>query len=87
MLFTPSNQLQGTQQVATLGMVVRDSTGSISLAAVTKIENVESPLHAEFLAILFRLEVARSDSFQSIMVESDSLLIIQKIHTQKGSFL
>ena len=62
--------------VATLGMVVRDSIGSINLAAVEKIGNVESSLHVEFLAILFGLEVVRSDSFQSIMVENDSLLVI-----------
>ena len=50
-------------KVATLGMVFRDCTGSICLAAVKKIENVESPLHAEFLAILFGFEVIISDFF------------------------
>ena len=50
-------------KVATLRMVVRDSIGSISVAAVEKTENVESPLHAKFLAILFGLEVIISDFF------------------------
>ena len=71
---------------ATLGMVVRDSIGTITLRAMTKIDNVESPLHAEFQAILFGLEVARSNSFLSIMVESDFLLAIQEILKQEGSF-
>ena len=60
--------------------------GTICLGAVTKIDNVELPLHAEFLTILFGLEVARRNSFLSMIVESDSLLAIQEILKHKGFF-
>ena len=73
-------------KIATLGMVVCDSIGTISLATVTKTDNIVSALHAEFLAILFGLEVIQSSSFIDILVESDSFLAIQEILKQKSSF-
>ena len=73
-------------KIATLGMVVCDSIGTISLATVTKTDNIVSALHAEFLAILFSLEAIQSSSFTDILVESDSLLTIQEILKQKSSF-
>ncbi|XWS44556.1 hypothetical protein CRYUN_Cryun15aG0056500 [Craigia yunnanensis] len=71
---------------ASLGMVVRDHSGSIFLCVLTRVVNVESPLHAEIKAILFSLEEALNNSFLSLMIESDSLLAIQEIMKQHGSF-
>ena len=73
-------------KVASLGMVVRNDTGTICLWAIMKICNVESPLHAELKAITFGLEVTRDNSFLSILVESDSLLAIQEILKHQRSF-
>ncbi|XWS63816.1 hypothetical protein CRYUN_Cryun06bG0134500 [Craigia yunnanensis] len=67
-------------------MVVRDHLGSVLLCAVTRVERIMSPLHAEIKAILFGLEVALDNSFLSLKVESDSLLAIQDILKQAESF-
>ncbi|XWS39354.1 hypothetical protein CRYUN_Cryun18bG0045900 [Craigia yunnanensis] len=60
-------------------MVVRNATSTICLiSAVMKIENVDSPLQAELKAVAFGLEIAKENSFPSILVESDSLIAIQE---------
>ena len=60
-------------KVASLGMVVRDGSSAFVLCAVKKIDRVESPLHAELMAVAFGLEIAKEKSFPSISVENDSL--------------
>ena len=73
-------------KLAGLGMVLRDSSGSVRLSAVTKIDRVDSPLHAEFKAILFGMEVAWANSFSSLIVESDSSIAIQEISKNQETF-
>ena len=67
-------------------MVLRDSSSNVMLSAVTKIDRVDSPLHAEIKAILFGMEVAWANSFSSLIVESDSLIAIQEISKNQESF-
>ena len=67
-------------------MVVRDYLGSVLLCVVTRVDSIKSPLHAEIKVILFGLKVALENSFLSLMVENDSLLAIQEILKQPGSF-
>ena len=71
---------------ASLGMVVRDHLGSVLLCAVTKVDSIVFPLHAEIKALLFGLEITLNNSFLSLVVESDSLLAIQEILKQPVSF-
>ena len=66
-------------KIASLGMVVRNDIGAIRLCAVMKTCNVESPLQADAKAVAFGLEIAKGNSFPFILVESDSLLVIQEI--------
>ena len=60
-------------------MVVRDSSGSLRLSAVTKTDKIQSSFHAELKAILFGLEIACTYSFSSLTVENDSLLAFLEI--------
>ena len=53
---------------------------------MTRVVNIESPLHAKIKTILFDLEVALNNSFLSLMIESDSLLAIQEITKQLETF-
>ncbi|XVF09628.1 hypothetical protein REPUB_Repub07fG0110400 [Reevesia pubescens] len=58
--------------VANLEVVARDTSGSVCFCAISKINKVGSPLHAEARAILFGLEVARESIFNSIIFENGS---------------
>ena len=60
-------------------MVVRDYLGNIHLCAMTAMDDIEMPLHAEIKAILFGLEKAYNFSCMNLMVESDSLVALQEI--------
>ncbi|XWS41293.1 hypothetical protein CRYUN_Cryun17cG0068600 [Craigia yunnanensis] len=51
---------------ACLGMVIQDFLGVVQWSAVKRIGNIQSPLHAEMKAILFRIEEASSSLFPSI---------------------
>ena len=57
-------------------MVLRNHVGTSLYCAVTRVGDVESPLYAEFLAILFGLEVCKNKDIISLHIESDSLLAI-----------
>ena len=74
------------EKVASLGMVVRNEFGAVCLCAVTKIDRVESPFHAELKAVAFGLEIAKEISSPSIHVESDSLMAIEEILKSHNSF-
>ena len=65
--------------IASFGMVVRDSTRKVWLCVVSKEENINSPLHAEIKVILFGLQVARNCLYQSLIIESNSILAINEI--------
>ena len=67
-------------------MVLRDSSDSVSLSAMTKNNGVDSPLHTKIKAILFDMEVAWANSFSSLIMESDSLIVIQEISKNQESF-
>ena len=56
---------------ATLGVVATNSRAEISFSKVTKVLDIESPLHAEMKATIFGLQVARESEYNSIIVESD----------------
>ena len=40
-------------RVAGLGMMARNEKGEVKLSAATKMDNIQNPLHAELMAILF----------------------------------
>ncbi|XWS53981.1 hypothetical protein CRYUN_Cryun10bG0048000 [Craigia yunnanensis] len=67
-------------------MVVRDHAGTITYCAVTRVGDVDSPLHAEFLAILFGLEECWNTVNNFLFIESDLLLSIWEIEVGPGSF-
>ena len=67
-------------------MVVCDYLGNIHLCTVTTMDNTETPLHTEINAILFGFETAHNFSYMDLMVESDSLMAIQKILKRQGPF-
>ena len=75
-----------TSREAGLGMVVRDHMGEVHLCAVTRVENIESPLHAELTAILFGIKEAVSIKHPYLIVESDSLMAVREIEKQRESF-
>ncbi|XWS50530.1 hypothetical protein CRYUN_Cryun12cG0094700 [Craigia yunnanensis] len=64
---------------ASLGMVVRNHLGQVHHCAIKRIGNMENALHAEFKAILFGLEECRHNSFNSVIIENDSLMAIMEI--------
>ncbi|XWS11866.1 hypothetical protein CRYUN_Cryun37aG0037900 [Craigia yunnanensis] len=72
--------------MVSLEMVVRNDTGTICLCAVSRIDNVASLLHAKLKAIAFGMEITKENSFSSILIESDSLLVIKEIMKNKESF-
>ena len=45
-------------------------------------ENIQSLLQAELLAICFGLQLSRSYNFTSVLIESDSLLAVNEISNQ-----
>ncbi|OMO53350.1 hypothetical protein CCACVL1_28692 [Corchorus capsularis] len=71
--------------ITTLRVVLRDVAGSIVLGGVSKIEDVDSVLHAECLAILFGLEVAWEHGYTSLLVESYSKQAIEEIRKGNNS--
>ncbi|XVF44098.1 hypothetical protein PTKIN_Ptkin02bG0093000 [Pterospermum kingtungense] len=60
------------------GMVARDSNGIVLYSTVSSGEVMFSPLHAELMAILNGLILAKSQGFDVIVVESDCLVAIQE---------
>ncbi|XVF28808.1 hypothetical protein REPUB_Repub15cG0063700 [Reevesia pubescens] len=46
------------ENIAGLGMVIRDNNGHVCLSAVTKVRHVHSILFVEIKAILFGLQIA-----------------------------
>ena len=71
-----------TTKEACLSLVVRDHQGLPHLCAATRVNNVDSALHAEFKAILFGLTKASKFQFLSVLLESDSLIAIKEIKKQ-----
>ena len=71
---------------ANLGMVVRDSSGTVQVCAVTKVDNIDSALQAELRAILFGLEIAQENLLTPLTVESDSLVAVKEILKGKETF-
>ncbi|XWS23583.1 hypothetical protein CRYUN_Cryun28dG0027400 [Craigia yunnanensis] len=67
-------------------MVVRDYQGISHLCAATKVDNIDSALHAKLKAILFGLEEASNFHFPFLTLESDSLLAVKEIEKQQESF-
>ena len=65
---------------------MRDHLGEVHLCAATRVDNIESSLHAELKAILFGLKEATSIHLPFLIVESDSLLAIREIEKQRDSF-
>ncbi|XWS30930.1 hypothetical protein CRYUN_Cryun23aG0033500 [Craigia yunnanensis] len=72
--------------IASCGLVVRNSAGSPCLCAVKKTGNIVYVLQAKLQAILFGLKIAWENSYISIVVESDSLLAIREINKKQDSF-
>ena len=73
-------------RVASFGMVIRDSTGKMCLCVVSKEEKIDSPLHVEIKVVLFGLQVAHNCSYQSLTIESDSILDINEISNKQISY-
>ena len=70
---------------ANLGIVIRNHTSSILYSVVTRVGVIDSPLHVEFMAILFGLQESRNYDIDSLYIESDSLLAIREIEAGQGS--
>ena len=70
---------------ASFGAVLRDASSKVQIAAVSKVEDVDSPLQAELMAILFGLQVTSEQEFKEILVESDCLLAVQEILRRQDS--
>ena len=68
-----------TMRVASLGVVARNTKVEIDCSAVTKVADVESPLQAELMAIVFGLHMAKERNFRRVQLESDSLIAITEI--------
>ncbi|XVF56357.1 hypothetical protein PTKIN_Ptkin06aG0113700 [Pterospermum kingtungense] len=73
-------------QQAVVGIVMRDHDGSVFLSAALTVRGAESILHAELLAILHGLKVARDVSLTHNTVESDCLLAVNKVLKGVNSF-
>ncbi|XVE70551.1 hypothetical protein DITRI_Ditri10aG0080800 [Diplodiscus trichospermus] len=65
--------------------VVRDSLGAVKLSAARSVELVLSPLHVELLAVHFGLEIAFKLGVDSIVIESDSIVVVAEIRKDKHS--
>ncbi|CAN1222090.1 Putative ribonuclease H protein At1g65750, partial [Linum grandiflorum] len=59
------------------GVVIRDDAGSFCLAAVVKYRGIWRPELAEAAAIEFGIKLALEHNFHKVIVESDSLVVIQ----------
>ena len=53
-------------RVASLGVVARNKDAEFFLSAVTKVGDIESPLHGEIKAILFGEQMAKEMGFRNI---------------------
>ena len=69
-------------KVAKLGVVCKDSAGIVYFNAHCIRKEVQSPLQAELLALLFGLETALEKGYKKILMETDSLLTVNEI--EKG---
>ncbi|XVF19448.1 hypothetical protein REPUB_Repub11eG0112000 [Reevesia pubescens] len=72
----------GVVAEAGVGLVARDSTGTVVFSAYTRFNSVRSSLMAEVLAIWWALEIAREQHFNRIVVESDCLLAVNEINNK-----
>ena len=62
--------------MAKIGVVCRDSSGTICFCAFDRRKGVQSPLQAELLAILFGLKITIDKGFKRIQMETDSLIAV-----------
>ena len=49
--------------VAGLGVVARDEKGDVKLSAEARMDNIQSPLHAEVMAMLFGVKTAEGTRY------------------------
>ena len=68
--------------MAKLGVVCRDSAGVVHFNAHGTRKEVQTPLQAELLAILFGLEIALDKGYKNILLETNSLIAVNEI--EKG---
>ena len=61
----------------------RDSRGEVRFCAINQKRDVQSPLQAELLAVLFGIEIAKDHNFQALYLEMDSKFAATEI--LKGS--
>ncbi|XVF57667.1 hypothetical protein PTKIN_Ptkin07bG0000400 [Pterospermum kingtungense] len=66
-------------KVATCGVVLRDHAGDVLLSAIASFPDVSALLQAEFIAILFGLEVIKSGNFGPMLMESDAAVAIREL--------
>ena len=69
-------------KMAKLGVVCRDSTGVVHFNAHGSRKEIQTPLQAELLALLFGLEIAIDKGYKNILLETDSLIAVTEI--EKG---
>ena len=60
-------------------MIIRDSTGAVSMAKTRRVEQCFSPDIAEAVACRLRLQLAIDQSLTSVVMETDSLMLLQKL--------
>ena len=62
---------------ATLGVVLRTSTGEVLRCVVTQQDHILDAMHSEMLAIKFGLECVKNQNLSHLILESDCLLAVQ----------
>ncbi|KAF5469518.1 hypothetical protein F2P56_013583 [Juglans regia] len=68
-----------------VGMVLRDERGKVLLTASKPKHDVSDPIEIEFLAVLRGLQICFPLGISELEVESDSLLVVQKINKEQES--
>ena len=71
----------GTTSIG-LGWVTRDSSGAILAAGVRRLNVCWTPEMAEWMAARWALDVARTQNWRQVILESDSLALVTKL--QRG---
>lgn len=67
-------------QYVSVGVVVRDATGSVQMMATKRIVCGEDSTMAEAEAARYGLLVARRADYDKVWLESDALAVVQAIH-------
>ena len=77
----------GQFKMEKLGVVCRDSAGIVHFSAHGTQKEVQTPLQAELLAMLFGLEIAFEKGYKKILMETYSFIAVNEIEKGYLSFV